>query len=139
MSYLKHAIAVILLVPCIAGVSLAEERHRRDSHSEWHGEINRFHEHDMDLWRGGRWRHGRHEGRYGWWWIVGSAWYFYPGRVEPYPDPYQPPVTVVPPAHVPAQYWYYCTNPVGYYPYVARCGVNWQRVSATAPPDVSPR
>ncbi len=145
MSYLKQAMAVLLLVPCFAGVGLAEERHHRDgrdardTRAQWHGEIGRFHEHDMERWRGGRWHHGRHEGRTGWWWIVGATWYFYPSRVEGYPDPYQPPVVVVPPAPDPAQYWYYCTNPAGYYPYVAQCTVNWQRVPATVPPVAPPR
>ena len=26
------------------------------------------------------------------------------------------------------QYWYYCKNPKGYYPYVQKCNVNWQKV-----------
>lgn len=26
------------------------------------------------------------------------------------------------------QYWYYCPNPKGYYPYVQKCNVNWQKV-----------
>ncbi|MCX7167594.1 MAG: hypothetical protein NTV11_15145 [Rhodocyclales bacterium] len=138
MRYMKHVLAALLLLPCLAGVSLAEERHHRDGRAQWHGEIGRFHEHDIERWRGGRWHHGRHEGRYGWWWIVGSVWYFYPARVDTYPDPYQPPVVapviVAPPAPAPAQYWYYCANPAGYYPYVAQCTVNWQRVPATAPP-----
>ena len=137
MKTLKHALAILALMPCLAGPSLADE-HRHHGHeagprAEWHGEIGRFHEHDMELWRGGRWHHSRHDGRLGWWWIVGGVWYFYPVRVEPYPDPYQPPVVVVPPPPTPPQYWYYCANPAGYYPYVARCAVNWQRVPATAP------
>jgi hypothetical protein len=28
-------------------------------------------------WEGGRWRHEWRNGRYGWWWDVGGAWYFY--------------------------------------------------------------
>jgi hypothetical protein len=139
MSYLKNTLAVLLLVPCLAGAGLAEERHHRDGRAEWHGEIGRFHEHDMELWRGGRWHHGRHEGRNGWWWIVGGVWYFYPVRVMPYPDPYQPPMVVVPPVPAAPQYWYYCANPAGYYPYVAQCVVGWQRVPATVPPAAPPR
>ena len=140
MNTLKQAVAVLLLALCVAGVSLADERHHKNrGHSEWRGDIHRFHEHDMERWRGGRWHHGRHDGRLGWWWIVGSAWYLYPARVDTYPDPYQPPVTVVPSLPTPPQYWYYCANPVGYYPYVAQCAVNWQRVSATVPPAAPPR
>jgi hypothetical protein len=136
---LKRALVVILLAPCLVGTGLAQEREHHRDRAEWRGEIGRFHEHDIDLWRGGRWHHGRHEGRLGWWWIVGGVWYFYPVRVEPYPDPYQPPMAVVPPPPAPPQYWYYCADPAGYYPYVARCAMGWQRVEATAPSGAPPR
>jgi hypothetical protein len=33
-------------------------------------------------WEGGHWRHEMHNGRYGWWWDVGGAWYFYPQPME---------------------------------------------------------
>jgi hypothetical protein len=29
-----------------------------------------------------------------------------------------------------SQYWYYCQNPAGYYPYVAQCTIPWQTVPA---------
>jgi hypothetical protein len=145
MKPLQRILAAFLLVPCIASTAWADDhdRHHRDrdrDRAEWHGEIGRFHEHDLDRWRGGRWYHGHHDGRLGWWWIVGGLWYFYPARVEPYPDPYQPPVVVVPPPAAPAppQYWYYCPKPAGYYPYVPRCAVNWQRVEATPAPGLAP-
>lgn len=138
MSYLKHSIAALLLLPCLAGAGLAEERgHRRRhearSHPGWHGEISRFREHDMERWRGGRWHHGHHAGRLGWRWIAGGARYFYSTRVESYPDPHLSPFVVAPPAPAPVLYWYYCANPVGYYPYVPRCYVKWQAVPATVP------
>ncbi|MBI1777967.1 MAG: hypothetical protein HYR63_21730 [Proteobacteria bacterium] len=104
--------------------------------------MHRFHEHDIAQWRGGRWFHGWHESRRGWWWIVDGTWYFYPTPVYPYPDPYQPPVVVIPgppTAAVPA-YLYYCPNPAGYYPYVPRCRIPWQRVlpQPPAPPVPTP-
>jgi hypothetical protein len=100
-------------------------------HGHWEGDIHRFHEHDWDRWRGGRWYHGRHSGRDGWWWIVGGLWYFYPQPVYPYPNPYVPPVVVAPtaPPPPPANY-YYCDNPAGYYPYVPTCRVPWRLVPA---------
>ncbi|MDD5176643.1 MAG: hypothetical protein PHQ05_09505 [Sterolibacterium sp.] len=124
------------LVLVLIRSALAEEGHRHRPpqayrHNPWHGEIHRFHEHDLGLWRGGRWQHGRHDGRLGWWWIVGGAWYFYPSVVYPYPDPYQPSVVTVAPSEVAPQYWYYCSNPAGYYPYVAQCSTGWQRVPAS--------
>jgi hypothetical protein len=38
--------------------------------------------HGRMAWEGGRWRHERHNGRYGWWWDVGGVWYFYPQPME---------------------------------------------------------
>ncbi|MCM0083783.1 hypothetical protein L4X63_19530 [Geomonas sp. Red32] len=36
----------------------------------------------------------------------------------------------------PQQYWYYCSDPNGYYPYVKKCPKGWMRVAPTpAPPD----
>jgi len=29
------------------------------------------------------------------------------------------------------QYWYYCSNPAGYYPYVSQCNTGWQTVPAS--------
>ena len=120
---------------------------RSDGNREvWHGDIRRFHERDMNTRRGGRWYHGDHDGRDAWWWFTGGMWYAYSMPVYPYPDPYQPPVVLVPsqaepPVYVEqtppqaqsapqTQYWYYCTNPAGYYPYVPNCSVDWQKVVA---------
>jgi hypothetical protein len=118
----------------------------------WRGDIHRFQDRDMAHWRGGRWHRGRHDGRLGWWWVVGGVWYLYSAPVYPYPDPYQPPVVMVeqpsvsaapvyapPPtqlaepvaAPTPSQYWYYCEEPAGYYPYVSQCPRAWQKVPAT--------
>jgi hypothetical protein len=33
-------------------------------------------------WEGGRWHHEMRNGRDGWWWDVGGAWYFYPRAME---------------------------------------------------------
>ena len=33
-------------------------------------------------WEGGRWHHEMHNGRDGWWWDVGGAWYFYPQPMQ---------------------------------------------------------
>ena len=105
----------------------------------WHGGIEHFHEHNIVVWRGGRWFHGWHGNRLGWWWLVDGAWYWYPAPVYPYPDPYTPPVVVQVPSAPPAQpqalpsTWYYCDRPAGYYPYVPECGSGWKAVPATPP------
>jgi hypothetical protein len=123
------------------------------------GEIHNFHTHDIDVWRGGHWEHGFHDGRMGWWWFAGGLWYYYSVPVYPYPDPYVPSAVIVqnpapevyieqgqaqpqnltPPPSQPtgvATTWYYCQNPAGYYPYVTQCPTPWQAVPAT--PDVPP-
>ncbi|PWC34992.1 hypothetical protein TSO221_30725 [Azospirillum sp. TSO22-1] len=88
--------------------------------------MGRFREHDFDRWRDGRWYHGPHDGRRGWWWIVGGVWYYYPQPVYPYPDPYLPPMAPPPPGPS----YYYCPNPPGYYPYVPECPAGWRVMPA---------
>jgi hypothetical protein len=88
----------------------------------------------------GYWHHGWHDGRFGWWWFD-RGWYFYDRPVYPYPYPpavvVQPvpvPVPVAPPAPPatglpPAQFWYYCDDPAGYYPYVTTCNTQFRPVA----------
>ena len=54
------------------------------------------------------------------------AWgYSYPYYDYGYSDyGYDQPYPVV-------QYWYYCSDPAGYYPYVAQCNTGWQPVPAS--------
>jgi hypothetical protein len=131
-------LAALALMPFAIRPSAADEHgHGHDAgHGHvygWQGDIRHFHEHDIVRWRGGRWFHGPHGGRAGWWWIVGPTWYFYPAPVYPFPDPYLPPVAAGPPPAPPAsQVWYYCPDPPGYYPYVPQCRTSWQPVPATA-------
>ena len=142
------------MVGVLLVISLPALAQHREGH--WEGrEIHRFGEHDLRIWREGRWHHGRHEGRLGWWWVVAGVWYFYPSPVYPYPDPYTPPVTVInqqPPVVVapqapaptqpqsppPAQSWYYCDSAKGYYPYVPSCPEAWRSVPAQ-PPQTAPQ
>jgi hypothetical protein len=131
------------LLATLALPALAQERHhgRVERREHWRGDIRHFHDHDIGRWRTGRWVHGVHAGRRGWWWIVGPTWYWYPAPVYPFPNPYQPPLAVVPaepaplpPATVmpqpPPGYWYYCRDSGRYYPYVAQCRSPWERVPA---------
>jgi len=105
--------------------------HARGHVERWHGDIHRFRERDLGRWRGGHWYRGPHAGRLGWWWIVAGAWYFYPTPVYPYPDPYLPPAAVPSPPSAETNYWYYCPDPAGYYPYVPQCRTDWEQVPAT--------
>lgn len=121
----------------LAGGSLAQAQ--RGHAPDFHGrDFGHFNHSERVLWQGGRWIHDWHDGRYGWWWFVGGCWYFYPQPIYPYPT-YVPPAVVVqqaPPVPTglpPAQNWYYCDNPKGYYPYVASCNGAWRAVPATPP------
>lgn len=112
----------------------ADEHHRdRDGHWWRHGDIRRFKEVDIHRWRSGHWVHARHGGRFGWWWVVGGVWYFYPAPVYSHLNPYIPPVVVAtpgppPPPQASPQYWYYCNSAGGYYPYVTSCPEGWMQV-----------
>lgn len=103
-----------------------------------------------DPWRGGHYHRGPNIGVY-----VGPGFYgpgwgpYYPRPYYAVPPPYMyyPPVVVnpapaAPPVYIeqPAQqsaapqaadnaYWYYCTQPEGYYPYVKECPAGWQKVT----------
>jgi hypothetical protein len=77
----------------------------------------------------------------------GGPWYPFYGYGFPYPYaypygyPYAPPAVVTVPAapqtyvqqSAPPQtnYWHYCNNPEGYYPYVKACPGGWQLVEPT--------
>ena len=130
MNWRKLAIACLsAAVPAFAGGAIAGSPSASSHggwHGGWHGDMGHFHNHDMGHWQHGHWWHGGHGDRLGWWWIVGPTWYFYPAPIYPYPNPYVPPVIVQPQPN----YWYYCNNPAGYYPYVADCLVPWQPVPA---------
>jgi len=83
-------------------------------------------------------------------WLGPPAWgpaYYGPGYWGPryyYPPPayYAPAPVIVQPApqyvertQPDADYWYYCENPRGYYPYVRACPGGWMRVVPdTVPP-----
>ncbi len=139
------SMAGVALMGTVGAVCAAPQA-RHDHHGAtpgWHGDITRFHEHDLQRWRGGHWSHDRHAGRFGWWWVVGPAWYYYDTPLYPYPDPWAPIDVLVAPAAPlapPSAFWYYCTSARTYYPYVARCPGGWTAVPAkpattpTSPP-----
>lgn len=113
---------------------LTGEAGRAQEH--WHGE--RQHRFTSEHWREGRWVHGRHLGQFGWWWVIGPSWYFYPSPVHPYPEPPVVVVTPPPPAQLSPQYAYYCPNPSGYYPALPQCPSGWQLIPAILQPPPPP-
>jgi hypothetical protein len=82
---------------------------------------------------------------WGWGWPYPLAYsyaYGYPyGYAYAYPDPVYAEAPVYVEQSRPAQrelasgYWYYCTDPAGYYPYVQSCTQPWMQVAPQpAPP-----
>lgn len=62
--------------------------------------------------------------------LAPPAYYPEPAYIAPYV--YSPPAVAAPAA--PAQaWWYHCSNPEGYYPYVTTCPSGWTRVSPVPP------
>jgi hypothetical protein len=116
------------------------EQHDRGYHGpDFHGrDYNRFTPYERQTWNSGHWEHSWHDNRYAWWWTAGGGWYFYPAPVYPYPTSVPPAVVVqqpppLPSGQAPAQFWYYCDNPPGYYPQVAACNGPWREVAAAPP------
>lgn len=141
-----NRIAIALVPAFLASLPLTAmaDPHWRGDHRD----MRHFEARDAHRWAGGHWYHGPHDGRLGWWWVVGAAvgttlWYAYPQPVYPYPDPYVPPTVIVqpaPPAPPPAAVppappasWYFCRDSGKYYPYVSTCPSGWVAVPATPP------
>ncbi len=77
---------------------------------------------------------------------IGPGWW---GPPYPYYYPYynEPPVIIERQSPVYVQpnrqkeeqdYWYYCTKPEGYYPYIKRCPGGWLKVVPSSPSDNEP-
>src|SRR5271154_1806058 len=98
-----------------------------------HRDFGHFTPFERSSWTGGRWNHAWHNGRFGWWWFAGGAWYFYGAPIYPYPG-YVSDDYVDADDAAPGQNWYYCQSPPGYYPYVQTCRIPWQPVPASPPP-----
>jgi hypothetical protein len=92
---------------------------------------------------GFRQHHGHHHGHASAGVIIGAPWPYYYSPPPAYV--YYPPLTVAPAsppvyieqgselggAEAAPNYWYYCSNPQGYYPYLRDCPSGWQQVPAT--------
>jgi hypothetical protein len=95
--------------------------------------------------------HGPRVGVYigpGWGWYYPYPHYVYPPAYYTYPPvvvaPSGPPVYIeqgqaqaptaeATPAQPQANYWYYCSKPEGYYPYIKQCPGGWQQVAPRPP------
>ena len=94
------------------------------SQADWHGGHGGF------SFRGSVWVGP------GWWGPWGYP-YYYPYYVEPpVVIERQAPVYVQPNRQQEeSDYWYFCTKPQGYYPYIKRCPGGWLKVVPSAPSD----
>ena len=124
-----------------------EVQHRPEVyHFNRERDYHHWNEREQKIWRSGVWQHEEYNGMSGWWWITGGARYFYERPIYPYPVEvpevtYEIPVDAEPqpeyvqlPQYDP-NYWYYCENPRGYYPYVSECPGGWMKVvPQQAPP-----
>lgn len=142
----KNKVLAIAIGATLAAMSVSPSAFAQHEHGMgFHGDIAHFHEHDWATWRGGHWTHDWHDGRFGWWWLAGDIWYFYPAPIYPYPSPWEPPADVVmapgaptaEPAPPATRVWYYCDASQNYYPYVASCPAGWRQVPA-APGNPAP-
>ena len=80
---------------------------------------------------------------FGWspWWGYGWGYPYYP-YYYPYDSYYEAPATAYQqqPAYQEStrqeeqSYWYFCTKPQGYYPYVKRCPSGWLKVVPSSAP-----
>lgn len=136
----KMMIAVLLAVSLVAWGSPSEARsgHGRSGYGHY-SKSRHFHGYYRGVGWGPRyyWRGS----------VVLGPWYpyrpWYPYYYRPwYPYYYAPPPLIVQdqprvyvqPKPQPADYWYYCQDPQGYYPYVKKCPDGWMRVV----PEVNP-
>jgi len=124
-----------------------EVQHRPEVyHFNRERDYHHWNEREQTIWRSGVWQHEEYNGMSGWWWITGGARYFYERPIYPYPVEvpevtYEIPVDAEPQPEYVQQpqydpnYWYYCENPRGYYPYVSECPGGWMKVvPQQAPP-----
>lgn len=96
LSLLSFAgLAVLALTPTVSqardfirvdyrhGNSRYDDRYDRGRHdNDWRRDGN----HHDDDWARGRWVKTRHNGAFGWWWVIdGMGWYMYNTPVYPYP------------------------------------------------------
>lgn len=135
---LAFAVPAAAAPPGGGGTPHAQGSPHGDSHHDFHHDHGHF-GHDHFGFGFGFWDP--------WWgWDPAAYWdypypYYYPYDYPPYPGYYAPAPAPPTPGQAPTQangaappqFWYYCDNPQGYYPYVQNCSMTWKQVAATPP------
>ncbi len=142
-----RTLRIILILSAVFFVAISPPMYAWAAHGGWG--------HGHGGWHyGGHYGWGYHGGYYPYWhypyyWGWGGVYLGWPyvgwpyGVYAGYPYmgwPYSPPaVTEAPqpytaPDQQPPEYWYYCQNPQGYYPYVKSCPGGWIPVVPDATP-----
>ncbi|MEN6585085.1 MAG: hypothetical protein ABFE02_03410 [Sulfuricella sp.] len=119
MKSIFRILALVLLSLSLSGVALADRGYSH-GHGHSHGHI-RFGVTIDPFW--------------GWPWYYPP--YYYPPVYPPLiAAPSPPPVYIEQgdTSAAPGNYWYYCGESRGYYPYVKTCPGGWQRVAPQPPP-----
>jgi len=106
---LAAILATVLLSIALAARSLADPA--------GNGIVHIASDHHVD----GHWFRGEHNGRYGWWWVVGRDWFAVDRPAQLAPELYTPP-------HRTKGWWYLCPDNLAYYPFVTSCMADWMRV-----------
>ena len=136
----KIAVTAVVIIAVFLAAPLSSDAGRSHGHGAkgvkagYHGRVGYY-----GGWRGHRVYRGpgaywgpRTSWNLGFYWggplVVGPPWYPY-GYYSPPPVivQQQPPVYVEPEQRS-DNYWYYCQNPQGYYPYVKSCPDGWMKV-----------
>jgi hypothetical protein len=109
-----------------------ENRHQVSNEDYWR---HNLHNNDYNNWQTGRWEKTHHDGKLGWWWILGSSWYLFEQPAYPYPviNPiYVSPIVTEPELNVQiqniAKSRYYCSTTGQYYPESNICSVPWKKI-----------
>ncbi len=154
MKYFKLTVMLILLLSAVTSRAVWADGHRAgghsdgrgDGHSDGRGEGHGDFRGHVDGHVGFRHDHP-HPGHARFRVFIGAPlWWplYYPAPYYSY-YPYYPPAVAAPsspPEYIEqgdaqaaqSNYWYYCTNPEGYYPYVKQCPDGWQKVVPQPPP-----
>jgi len=116
MIVLALVVFVAIPPPTYAGGAVVVSGHHWSGHRHWSGHTG------LNFYWGGPLVFGP-------WWYPYYDYPYAPRQVVPAPSP---PVFIQPEPQ-PENYWYYCQDPQGYYPYVQSCPGGWMKVVPQAP------